>query len=156
MSESLAPSILHATNPQDTIKLASSYFPPVHFDYSQIPVSTRLYRGTGEQLLDMNTQSFIGSFIPQPILPYISNTSSIFPGNYARITGSSESHLTMMMANDKAAWCRTSRHPPQYDKSSTGRHMLPYIFQITMPITSTKELSLVSENNCRHYIQPKL
>ena len=46
VSESLAHSRMHVTNPQDTANLASSYFPPVDFD--QIPVlPTRVHRETG-------------------------------------------------------------------------------------------------------------
>ena len=62
-----------------------------------------------EQLLDPSTQPeaqyFNDGFIPQRILPYVSNPSSISPGDsydiYAEITGSSESHLTMMSGNEE-------------------------------------------------------
>lgn len=164
MSESLPISSLPFTTPQDTVNLAS-YFPPANFVHSQIPVSTRVYRGVDrshlpipfqhgsnfnsqpednifsltnnpcqscgrydppssstsslsmeyrvdppayqQQLLDSNTQYFIDSFIPQPILPYVSNGPSTFPCNSydiyddAEITGSS--HLTMTAANDGTA-----------------------------------------------------
>ena len=75
-----------------------------------------------------NIQHFIDSFIPQPqrlILPYVSNVSSIFPGNshdnshdiYAEITGSPESHLTMTSANDG-----TTFSLPNYDVNNPKAH----------------------------------
>lgn len=168
VSESPAFSSLHVTNPQDAVNL-DSYFPPANFAHSQIPVSTRVYRGaepshvpipfqygpnfnnqpednilsltntgnpcqscgrcdppsssTGslsmecgadpyQQLLDSNTQYFI----PQPILPYVSNGPSSFPCSsydiYAEITGSS--HLTMTSANDG-----TTLPFPNFDSNSS-------------------------------------
>ena len=43
LSESIAPSYLHITTPQDTVinSASSSYFPPADFVHSQIPVSTQ-------------------------------------------------------------------------------------------------------------------
>ena len=164
VSESaLTPSSLNVTTPQDTVNLASSCLPPANLvpSHSQIPVSTRVYRGAEPSqapLLfqhgpDFNSQaedifsltnnpcqsygrydpsyyflppsSSTGSlsieqdvepyqhwvdpntqyFIPQPILPYVSNASSTFPGHsnsdndiYAEFTGSP--HLTMTSTND--------------------------------------------------------
>ena len=44
VSESLGPSNLHVTTPQDTVDL-TTYFPPASLFHSQIPVSTRVYPG---------------------------------------------------------------------------------------------------------------
>ena len=166
VSESLAPSSMHVTNPQDTADSdPASYFLPFDFDLSQV-LPTQVYRETElsksqvpfqygldldfnnqpenslaydppssstgslsmdcdvdpyqlQQSLDPNTQYFIDSFIPQPMSPYVSNTS---PGNshsdfYAEITGSSESHF-MTSANDG-----TSSPFPNYDANNPHNYM---------------------------------
>ena len=75
-----------------------------------------------QQLPDPNTPYFI----PQSILPYVSNASSTFPGNsydiYAEATSSS--HLTMTSANDGTTSTVTSPFPT-YDASSN-----PYRYYI--------------------------